>query len=242
MSGALAGLLAATFGAAGGGGSTPTAPALVGSAVGAFTSGVTDDITRTLTGAVSGNTVVVIAAMYKDATVIDPTVTSPGYTFTARGALATAAADLTLKAFTAPVPSNGNPVFTISNAADYKSIVVLQLEHNHSDIVDVSPVSDGHPTLSGISAAPLGLTLATTTYTHDFILLAVTWYDSGRIHTIDAAWPQLFAWNAGETDRNQIIVVGKAVTSTGDYSPFITAGTPGTDFAAVAIAFKGKEV
>lgn len=238
MSGFL-GALAATYMASGGGGGTATAPSLVGSAVGQFTSGTTADITATLTGAVAGNTAVVVVSCYLDATVIDPVVTSSGYTFTSRGGLLQVGADVGCRVFTAPIPSSGNPVFTCSNAANYKSIVVLQLANNHADIIDVAPASTD---LDGIGSAAVPITLATTTFSHDYILAAFFWYDSDRVHTIDAAWPQLFAWNGGQSDRNQIIVVGKAVTATGDYAPFITAGTPGTSIGGIAIAFKGVTV
>lgn len=218
---------------------SPTAPSPVGSAVGNYVSGSTADVTQNITGLVAGNLLVAVVSTYLNSTLIDPTVSAPGYTWTARGPLVTIGGDVGFRVYTAPIPSNGSVTVTSSNAGNYKSLVLQQMQNVDAAVVDVTPVSrvfyEGGTT-------PFPITLGATTYTHDFIFAAFGWYTSDLILGVDAAWPALFQWNAGQDDRNQIILVGKQVTATGTYAPQIIANSVGTDIGGIAIAFKGKAV
>lgn len=243
MTGAVVGLLAATFPAAGGGGGVDTAPSIAGSVVRGFNNGIGNTLTISLPSVVAGETICVLCTVYEAGVLRDPNVTATGYTWTDRPASnLSIAADVGMRVKTAVAPGSGTVSINLTNG-DYKSIFAFRIQNNDAAIVDVAPATydffEGSPN-------PSTVTLDVTTYSHCLIVAGFAWYESDRIMTADAAWPLLIAngsgWNEGSTDRNQMVLVGKQVTSTGVYAPFVTNSGGGTDIGGIAIAFKGKVV
>lgn len=225
------------------GGGSATAPSIAGSVVRGFNNGIGTPLTVNLPNVVSGETVCVVCSVYEGSVLRDPNVTATGYTWTDRPIANLAiGADVGFRIKTAVAGSSGSVDINLTNG-DYKSLFAFRIQNNDAAIVDVAPATydfyEGTPN-------PSTITLDTTTYSHCLVVAAFGWYDSARVMTADAAWPLLVAngsgWNDGSNDRNQIALVGKQVTSTGVYAPFMSNSGSGTDIGGIAIAFRGKAV
>lgn len=92
----------------------------------------------------------------------------------------------------------------------------------------------------GTIGIPATVNMQPTTYPNDLILCGVTWYESAQVQVPNAAWPVIDGYNDGDSNKGQMVVLGKTVTATGDYDPTINpAANSSTYYAMVAFAFKG---
>lgn len=227
-----------------GGGTTPTAPSIVGTPQVTYNNGIGSTATVTLTGLVVGDLIVVGESVYQNATVVNGTVTAPGHTFARIAASDVVVnADLTMNGLYAVATTSGSLTLTLSGG-DYRGFLAFRVQNYDPSVFDGTPVTTD---VNQGSGANVVTTLNPTSYTHDLVLAIVNWYDSDRVMTYDAAWPLIPGTgspgsNNGSNSQNQMLVIGKQVTATGTYTPTIVSNTLSTDFGVVAFAIKGKNV
>lgn len=239
MSGATLALMIAQAVASGGGG-TPTAPSIVGTPQVGYNNGGST-VTVTLTSLSIGDLIVVGGSVYQAATVVNGAVTAPSHTFTRITASDVQInADLTMNGWYAVATTSGSLTITLTGG-DYRGLLAFRVQNYDAGILDGTPVT--LDTNEG-SGANVVTTMNATSYTHDLVLAIACWYDSDRVMTYDGSWPLISGAgspgsNNGSNSQNQMIVIGKQVTSTATYTPTFVSNALSTDIGVVAFAIKG---
>lgn len=249
MRGAVIGIIAAaSAAAASGGGGTATAPVILASAH--AEASATSSVAASISGVQAGDLLVVFGATYDSGTAQTPTLQdtingsySDSNTYTLRaGPLDSSygpGSYQVLCAWTAVAAASGTVTFRLTGGT-YPSLVVLRIGTFDAAILEVAPASLTSAYVS--SGAEVSIDLASTSYSHCLILGAFNWIDSERIPTYRADWPFINGRNDGNDNFAQMAVVGKQVTSAGNYDPVILAATVGTNYTGIALAIRGKAV
>jgi lysophospholipase L1-like esterase len=224
----------------------PTAPSIVGTPQVNYVNGVGTPATVTLADVQVGDLIVAGFSTYAAGNMPTTAITAPGITF--NKAIATDVgidADLAFNCFTGVATQAGSITIT-GSSGDYKGLVAMRVQNYDAAIFDGTP--GFVDTYYNGDSLPVSVALEPTTYSHDLILYFGSWYESADMMVYDAAWPLIEGTGApnsnnGSNMQNQIIVVGKQVTSTGTYTPAFTGqSNNGTPVGGIAFAIKGKNV
>lgn len=235
-----------------GGGSTPTAPSLKGSAVGSFGNGGART-TTTLPSVAVGDLILAWGSAYDGvATPVNVTMQdSANGTFadssnTYAAALATplnvveGGSDyMTFNGWSAVAQANVTTLTLGVGAGNYRAIMAV----NMGQVFDAARFDDGGTRKSilqytGVGTAPT-VNNDTTTYSHCYVIAGFAHYQSAVVPTQFSDWAILLA--VGDNDNNRMTLVGKAVTTIGDYDPALQfPGSPLTQVGGISFVVKGK--
>lgn len=147
----------------------------------------------------------------------------------------------TLNAFTKRVPANvaAGTVLTITGG-QYATVIMALIRG-----VDATTMLDGAVGSfvgNGTVGAPPTIDMPVTTYSHDLQIAFFSWYQSAQVQVLDANYPMVGdGYNDGDNNTNQMVMVSRTVTATGNYDPRLSPPSgQSTFYAGIGFNFKGK--
>lgn len=118
-------------------------------------------------------------------------------------------------------------------------IVRGQAVSNYFDDGGTRPYTDSFANTSG---QQIIADLPATTFSHCLILTGICWYSSASVVTVNGTWPVVTGRNDGDGGTNRLLTIGKQVTTTGDYNPYVTAPSTISKYASISFIIKGLPV
>lgn len=241
MSGATFAVLASSYASGGG---TPTAPSILqhnGAGANATSTATT------LSNVVAGDLIIVFGNNYEwNATGVPTSITisdSASNTYTAHQSTPINIGEagnsyMTCNGWTAVANANAATLTITVATGDFQAVIAVNMGQVHdAGIHDDGGTRKYHTNFSSTQA--LLVDNATTTYSHDYVIAGVSWYESSHEPVQSGGWTIIR--NVGTTD-NRIAIIGQAVTATGNYDPACTFTVGDTHFAALGYVIKGKNV
>jgi len=119
----------------------------------------------------------------------------------------------------------------------FSSLVVVVIR-NHNQVTPFDNPSI-YSEMTSTGAGVKTIDNPSTTTTNALVIGFFGWYSSSVIMTLDTDWPKIEGFNDGNGQVDQIIAVGKQVTSIGNYDPYITS-PDGTAISGISLIVKGS--
>ena len=226
------------------GSSTPTAPSI------SQHNGAANNTTTatTLSNVVTGDLILVWASNYEWNNTGTPTSVamsdSASNTYTAHQTTPLNIGEagnsyMTCNAWTAVANGNAATLTITVTTGDYRGVIAV----NMGQVYDAGIHDDGGTRKYATNFSDTQALLvdnATTTYSHDYVIAGVCWYESDHEPVQVSDWAVIRT--VGDVNNNRLSIIGKQVTATGNYDPQMNFTVGNTHYAALGYVIKGEAV